>query len=537
MPLFHLPTLAVFGIVAVLVLAVQSPLVYATSLSSTSLPFTQRDTTRNDLIGLYVLHENASLAADIKACPQNLTAETFVFEKARAPSSLAAPKEFNIQIPHVNTKIDDFPCARGGSIIVTHSSHPFAQTPPGALQAWAAGGRRIQASWISDDFLDDVDKWPWAVGFDFAQRTCRGSSLPPGVGFLWFQPRLTLFLGKLQLSGTSKYLTLTFGNRPKAGCVYVAEKVGGQPPFPVGPVSDPTNPNAPDDSPTGSTGANDTGSNSDDDDDTDDSDSSNPGPSSGDSSTPDDSGGNPSGASPSPAAKPSPNGPGGATAPPLPPGEAVQNDVGQPLGPSPGSASSSTQTSTSECFPGTARVALADGSIIKMGELERGQKVMTGVGASATSEDVILFSHKTSEHMGDFLNVSTGQRSLVISAGHYVHIGRRLVAARTLRIGDGMTMADGTIARILSIEKTKGVGLFAPHTTSGEMIVDGVRVSCYTEAVDPRFAHKFMMPLMKRLYDFGLSWMVERVIADGAPRLASLLPSGPNNLGHEEMLS
>jgi len=126
------------------------------------------------------------------------------------------------------------------------------------------------------------------------------------------------------------------------------------------------------------------------------------------------------------------------------------------------------------------------------------------VGAGEYSE-VYHFSHQMTETTTKFVKLSTQGETLLLTEGHYVYINGALVQARNAKVGDKVTLADGSSAAIVEISAEWQQGLYAPHTLHGDVVVDGVLASTYTGTVHPTLAHAVMYPL-RQLYAAGLKF-------------------------------
>ena len=82
-----------------------------------------------------------------------------------------------------------------------------------------------------------------------------------------------------------------------------------------------------------------------------------------------------------------------------------------------------------------------------------------------------------------------------LTAGHFVPVGGVLKPAGKVAVGDVLTLGDGRTAAVTDRVAEAALGLFNPHTASGTLLVDGVLVSAYTEAVHPTVAHLLLAPL------------------------------------------
>lgn len=153
------------------------------------------------------------------------------------------------------------------------------------------------------------------------------------------------------------------------------------------------------------------------------------------------------------------------------------------------------------CFPASARATLADGRSVRMDELQVGDVVQSGFGQLSA---VFLFTHANAAIETDFLRLKTASgRSLTLTAGHFLYISGELTAAKNARVGNDLTLHDGTRSAIVSIARRREAGLFNPQTLSGDIVVNGVQTSTYTRAVAPSFAHMLLTPL-RAAFQMGL---------------------------------
>lgn len=218
---------------------------------------------------------------------------------------------------------------------------------------------------------------------------------------------------------------------------------------------------------------------------------------------------------------PTGNGNGTGTAPVPAPGgsdtttpEDPTTDVSPSPEESPGSASGG---GGSVCFPGRASVDLRDGSTKKMSEIEIGDVVRTG---PASFSRVFMFTHRIAKGSFNFVRLATASgRSIELTEDHYLYVNGRLTAAGSVVAGD---LLDGD--RVTRVSAVRAEGLFNPQTEDGDIVVNGVRASAYTQAVDPGAAHAMLAPLRAAFEYLGLA---TAAIESGADGLAKLCPSGP----------
>lgn len=145
------------------------------------------------------------------------------------------------------------------------------------------------------------------------------------------------------------------------------------------------------------------------------------------------------------------------------------------------------------CFPASATVRLADGRSLTMGELEAGHEVVHNEAGGASK--VFLFTHRMHVAETMFYRITTAVGHAVTMTGsHYLYVNSHLAAADSVVVGDHVRTTDG-VSVVTDVRRVKGVGLFAPHTQHGDLVVDGIVVSGYSRAVSPRLAHALLLPV------------------------------------------
>lgn len=151
------------------------------------------------------------------------------------------------------------------------------------------------------------------------------------------------------------------------------------------------------------------------------------------------------------------------------------------------------KTKAAACFPGESVVALRSGGTKRMDELTVGDVVQSGKGVWSS---VFMWTHADASATSDFVKLTTASgHSLSLSHGHYVYADGKSVPADTVRVGDRLTIADGTTSNVVRVEEITGEGLFNPQTVSGDIVVDGVVATTYTTAVAPGAAHAMLAPV------------------------------------------
>ena len=164
------------------------------------------------------------------------------------------------------------------------------------------------------------------------------------------------------------------------------------------------------------------------------------------------------------------------------------------------------------CFPADSRLTLENGGLVRMEDVVAGHRVAVD---QDIHSDVFFFGHKRPEVLSEYVRIDTsfsessGGSPLRISPGHYMYVNGKMATARTVQVGDTLRLKDGSPTPVLSVKKETRRGLFAPTTLHGDLVVDGIVVSSYTDAVHPRLAHALLHPV-RLAYRIGLKSITER---------------------------
>lgn len=159
-------------------------------------------------------------------------------------------------------------------------------------------------------------------------------------------------------------------------------------------------------------------------------------------------------------------------------------------------ASSQAPDEGSACFPSDAVVELEDGSVKKMSELCVGDVVRVGEGEYS---EIYFFSHRDTRTVARVIELQIGAgRVLSVSAGHLIYANGALVAAGEVEVGDEVSVS-GARAAVTRRKVVLGRGMHNPHTMHGDIVVNGVLVSTFTNSVHPGVA-KFVLAPFRVLY-------------------------------------
>jgi len=173
--------------------------------------------------------------------------------------------------------------------------------------------------------------------------------------------------------------------------------------------------------------------------------------------------------------------------------------------------------SFSPCFPAESQVAMADGTAVAMRDLRLGDRVAAGGGATS---EVFFFSHRSAHQAQRYVQLEAeGARKMRVSGGHLVYLeGMKRVSADRVRVGDRLMLADAVQSvRVEKVSKVRDVGLYHPHTLSGDMVVDGFLVSTYSTLMPPALAHTLLSPLRALHIVCGSTCALSWLENDAAP--------------------
>lgn len=175
----------------------------------------------------------------------------------------------------------------------------------------------------------------------------------------------------------------------------------------------------------------------------------------------------------------------------------------------------------SVCFPADATVEVEDGSIKEMAKLNVGDRVLV---ADGVYSDVFMFTHKESSKKYKFVTITTSSgKSISATPGHYVYINAGVGAARTVKVGDMMTLSNGDVTRVESIKLEMKTGLYNPQTLHGDIMVNSIRATTFTRSVDMGSAQALLTPLRLVYSMVGYS---SSIFDNGADSLAPYMPKG-----------
>ena len=210
-------------------------------------------------------------------------------------------------------------------------------------------------------------------------------------------------------------------------------------------------------------------------------------------------------------------------------------DAGTDLGDLSGESVDNDADDGAECFPGDSQVTLQDGTSIAMRDLEVGDSVLvSNEGNTRKYSKVFMFTHRVDDGLSRAYTkiVTDAGPELVVTKGHYLYVNGHLAAAETVRRGDTLQMignSNNDSSKTVIVSEVKCIqskeGLFNPQTLSGDVVVNNIKASTFTRAVQPKLAHALLAP-----FRLAFSWLgvdiTGSLIEKGGRGLEKLLPQG-----------
>ena len=95
-------------------------------------------------------------------------------------------------------------------------------------------------------------------------------------------------------------------------------------------------------------------------------------------------------------------------------------------------------------------------------------------------DPVIGWLHRDSGMQAQYLHIKAGDRTITLTGGHLIELNGQFDYAHKVREGDNLSL-QGQALRVHSIESEMRQGVYAPLTVSGEIDINGIRASCYTD--------------------------------------------------------
>mmetsp|Transcript_12802 Transcript_12802/g.34460 ORF Transcript_12802/g.34460 Transcript_12802/m.34460 type:complete len:323 (-) Transcript_12802:241-1209(-) len=177
-----------------------------------------------------------------------------------------------------------------------------------------------------------------------------------------------------------------------------------------------------------------------------------------------------------------------------------------------------------DCFPGDATVELESGVFKPISAVEVGDRVRVGPQQFSA---IYFWSHKDgiSSSSRYVQLIAADGTTVTLSRGHFIYANEKLVRADEVQLGDVLMRIEGSgknTAVAVSSIRTGLVkrGLYNPHTVDGNIVVNGLLASTYTDAISPRVAH-WLLSVERLVNKFG-STLLGSALEVARPRMLSL---------------
>ena len=143
----------------------------------------------------------------------------------------------------------------------------------------------------------------------------------------------------------------------------------------------------------------------------------------------------------------------------------------------------------SKCFAATSTVfSRRHTRPIRMIDVEVGDEIMD---ISMQYVKVVGWLHRDESTVADFLKITHERGTLVVTADHMLFCAEANDFVRAKQVRSLQTIfLDGSLitTKVLSRDQVELKGIYAPLTTSGTLVVDGIHASCYASPVELPFA-------------------------------------------------
>eukprot|EP00929_Paragymnodinium_shiwhaense_P084998 TRINITY_DN4547_c0_g1_i7.p1 TRINITY_DN4547_c0_g1~~TRINITY_DN4547_c0_g1_i7.p1 ORF type:complete len:243 (-),score=58.69 TRINITY_DN4547_c0_g1_i7:190-837(-) len=153
-----------------------------------------------------------------------------------------------------------------------------------------------------------------------------------------------------------------------------------------------------------------------------------------------------------------------------------------------------------------------------LSQLQQGDRVL----ANGEFTDVVGFLHNVHQE-GQMLVVEHAAGELRVTSNHVLFVNGGDMEAGAVKLGDALSLADGSASPVLAVRRDTAAGLVSPLTASGLIDVDAAKASNYANAAGLPVPHAAMHAA------FSLARMTSGLFAAGAthsenmPKLAGLV--------------
>jgi hypothetical protein len=173
------------------------------------------------------------------------------------------------------------------------------------------------------------------------------------------------------------------------------------------------------------------------------------------------------------------------------------------------------------CFSPSATAQLISGAVVPYSELKVGDRVLSASadGGQLMFDKVFRIAHQDADIELPYMRISVaGGQTLEVTGNHMMHVGTccdlaSVRPARDIHVGDTVFgVVSGNSAQLTSqkvtgmtvtdIQNVKRMGAFNVHTLQGNMVVNGMLATHFTEASSWGDATRSYAPVWYRMLDF-----------------------------------
>uniref|UniRef100_A0A914W6F2 Hint domain-containing protein n=1 Tax=Plectus sambesii TaxID=2011161 RepID=A0A914W6F2_9BILA len=169
------------------------------------------------------------------------------------------------------------------------------------------------------------------------------------------------------------------------------------------------------------------------------------------------------------------------------------------------------------CFSADSLLETKTGQTKRMDELKIGDEILsTAFGPQAVFVSVESFLHRIPHTKTQFVRIETSDGSVIkLTKQHIIFVIKRIkgnkgefLAAQDVKVGDQLLQRDiKAFSPILvtNLTMVEEVGAFAPMTSNGLLVVNGMVASCHSVNKMLSLQHTFL-GFMRRLESFSSQW-------------------------------
>jgi len=147
-----------------------------------------------------------------------------------------------------------------------------------------------------------------------------------------------------------------------------------------------------------------------------------------------------------------------------------------------------TSVTYGSCFPSNAKVTLEDGSKVPISSVLKGTKVLSHLNGELLYSPIIGWMH-TGKVLSEYHELVHEYGKMRLSGNHFIYVGDYLqgikaIPAHKLSIGNTLWITkEGDIfpSKIMDINIIHDSGFYAPLVETGNIIVDDILASCYSD--------------------------------------------------------